>query len=145
MNDFFCHICALGKFTHHVPLLHDTPHMSKRRRLDIEHATSADDTVNAQDAAHDDTYINVNIRCRSTQPFEIMYSDVSGIVPVSSIGESHYYVIFIHDFTRMTWILFIKEKGDTAKAIHDFVIKTERQHKKKVKHLFTDNGGEYVN
>ena len=25
MKDFFCHICALGKSTHHVPPLYDTP------------------------------------------------------------------------------------------------------------------------
>ena len=94
--------------------------MSKRHRLDIDHA------ANAHDAAHDDVHANVNFRRRSTQPFEIVYSDVSGIALVSSIGESsYYYVTFIDDFTRMTWIFFIKEKGDTAKAIHDFVIKTE--------------------
>ena len=110
--------------------------MSKRRCLDIDHATSDDDTVNA----HDDAHVNLNIRHQSTQPFEIIYSDISRIVPVSSIDEFYYYVTFIDDFTRMTWIFFIKEKGDTARAIHDIIIKTERQHEKRVKHLFTDNG-----
>lgn len=41
----------------------------------------------------------------------------------------------------------MKDKSDTLKASHNFVIKTERQYEKKVKHLlilFTDNGGEYV-
>ena len=63
----------------------------------------------------------------------------------SSIGSCSDYVTFIDNFTRMVWIAFIKEKADTARAIHAFIVRSERQFEKKVKHLFTDNGGEYVN
>ena len=71
--------------------------MSKRRRLDADDAHNATH-IAAHDAAHDIT----NIRRRTTQPFEIVYSDVSGIAPVpSSIGSCSYYVTFIDDFNRM--------------------------------------------
>ena len=41
---------------------------------------------------------------------EFMHSDVFGSMKVPSLGKSMYYVSFIDDFSRNTWIYFLKKK-----------------------------------
>ena len=62
-HEFFCNICVLAKSTHHVPKSHNDPQWSKRRRLN-------DDVESEFD------------KCRTSHPFDLVYSDLSGIVPV---------------------------------------------------------------
>lgn len=82
---------------------------------------------------------------RATKPFEMIHSDLSGKMPVQSLGKTYYYISFIDDFTRYSYIYFLKEKSDALKAIKEFVTKVEKQHDAKVKKFRNDNGGEYVN
>jgi hypothetical protein len=41
---------------------------------------------------------------------ELIHSDVFGPVPVPSLGKFVYYVSFIDDFLRNTWIYFLENK-----------------------------------
>ena len=41
---------------------------------------------------------------------EIIHSDVCGLMSSSSLSGYVYYVSFIHDFSRKTWIYFMKNK-----------------------------------
>ena len=41
-----------------------------------------------------------------------MHTDVWGLSQVSSLGGSHYYVTFIDDATKKTWIYYIRNKYD---------------------------------
>ena len=53
-----------------------------------------------------------------------MHTDVWGLAQVSSLGGSNYYVIFIDDATRKTWVYCIQKKSnvfDTLKKWKDLV------------------------
>jgi len=41
-----------------------------------------------------------------------VHTDVWGLSQVSSLGGSHYYVTFIDDATKKTWIYYIRNKYD---------------------------------
>ena len=41
---------------------------------------------------------------------ELVHSDVFGHVSMPSLGGSLYYVSFIDDFSRKTWIYFLRKK-----------------------------------
>ena len=41
---------------------------------------------------------------------ELICSDVFGPVPIPSLGKYVYYVSFIDDFSRNTWIYFLQNK-----------------------------------
>jgi hypothetical protein len=41
-----------------------------------------------------------------------VHIDVWGLAQVSSLGGSHYYVTFIDDATRKTWVYCIRQKSD---------------------------------
>ena len=43
---------------------------------------------------------------------EIVHSDVCGPMSSSSLSGYVYYVSFIDDFSRKTWIYFLKEKSE---------------------------------
>ena len=60
------------------------------------------------------------------QPLEHVYSDLSEISPVSSLGESYYYLTLINKYTRFSWIYFLEEKSHAVKAIKDFIIMIEK-------------------
>ena len=40
----------------------------------------------------------------STDIFDLIHSDVWGPFPVSSIGESRYFVVFVDNYSRYSWI-----------------------------------------
>lgn len=82
---------------------------------------------------------------RSKKPLELIHSDLSGRFATQSLGKALYYISFIDDFTRYSWIYFLKEKSDTHKAIKTFVTRVEKQYDAKVKKFRNDNGGEYIN
>jgi hypothetical protein len=44
-----------------------------------------------------------------TTPLELIFSDVWGPAP-TSIGKHNYYVSFIDDFNKFTWIYLLKHK-----------------------------------
>jgi hypothetical protein len=73
---------------------------------------------------------------------ELVHSDVFGPVTVPSLGGSLYYVSFIDDFSRKTWIYFLRKKSEVFEKFKEFKALVENQTDKKIKVLRTDNGGE---
>ena len=49
---------------------------------------------------------------RRAKKLELVHTNVWGPAQVSSLGGSHYYVTFIDDATRKTWIYCIQNKSD---------------------------------
>ena len=43
---------------------------------------------------------------RAHTPLEIVHSDISGPMQTSSIGGCNYFLIFIDDYSRKTWVYF---------------------------------------
>ena len=57
----------------------------------------------------------------ASKPLELIYSDLSGKVPVLSLGGFYYYLTFVDDFTHYAWIYFLKNKSDATAAIKNFI------------------------
>jgi hypothetical protein len=76
----------------------------------------------------------------STSPLELVFSDVWG--PASeSFGRFKYYVSFIDDYSKFTWIYLLKKKSDVFQKFHDFQHHVERLFDKKILAVQTDWGG----
>jgi hypothetical protein len=76
-------------------------------------------------------------------PFELIFSDVWGPSPVTSINGYKYYLVFVDHFTRYTWIYPLKNKTDVAIIFPQFHSKIENFFSHKVKSIYTDGGTEY--
>ena len=63
---------------------------------------------------------------------------------VDSIGKAKYYLTFIDDKTRMTFVYFIKHKNEVFGKFLEFKAYVEKQTGKRIKTLRSDNDGEYV-
>ena len=48
----------------------------------------------------------------TTFTLESVHSDVRGPAPIVSVLEHKFYVIFVDDFTRFTWLFLLKHKSD---------------------------------
>jgi transposase InsO family protein len=68
---------------------------------------------------------------------------VFGLVPILSLCKFVYYVSFIDDFSRNTWIYFLRYKSEVFDKFKDFKALVENQTKKKIKVFRIDNGGEF--
>jgi hypothetical protein len=73
----------------------------------------------------------------------LVHSDVFEPVLVSSLGKYVYYVSFIHDFLRNTWIYFFRKKYEFFDRFKEFKALVENQTLKRIKVLRTHNGGEF--
>ena len=72
----------------------------------------------------------------------MVQSDLFGPVIVPSLGGSLYYVSFIDDSSRSTWIYFRRKKSKVFEKFKEFKSLVENQIDKKMNLLITDNGGE---
>jgi hypothetical protein len=73
---------------------------------------------------------------------QFLHTDVFGLVTIPSLVKSMYYVSFIYDFSRNTWIYFLRKKSKVFDKFKEFKALVENQTKKKIKVLRMDNGGE---
>jgi hypothetical protein len=55
----------------------------------------------------------------STTPLELVFLDVWGPV-FCSVGNFNYYVAFIDNFSKFTWVYLLKNKSDVFHKFHEF-------------------------
>lgn len=48
---------------------------------------------------------------RATKILELVHTDVYGPMRTLSLDESKYFILFIDDYSRMTWVYFMKERS----------------------------------
>jgi hypothetical protein len=75
---------------------------------------------------------------------ELIHSDVCGPMPSASISRYVYYVSFIDDYSRKTWVYLLKSKDEVFSKFKEFKALIENLSERKSKILRSDNGGEYT-
>jgi hypothetical protein len=75
---------------------------------------------------------------------ELIHLDVCGPIPSTSLIGYEYYVPFIDDYSRKTWVYFLKSKYEVLRKFKEFKALVENIPEKKIKILKSDNGGEYT-
>jgi len=76
-------------------------------------------------------------------PLELIHSYVWGPAPIVSPSNFKYYILFIDDYNRFTWIFPLKQKSETIHVFTQFKSLVENQFNKKIKALQCDGGGEF--
>ena len=77
----------------------------------------------------------------TSQPLELIHSDLWGPSPVLSHLGHKYYVIFVDDFTRYTWLYPLKLKSDVLDIFINFHQRVERLFNLKLQNFQLDWGG----
>jgi hypothetical protein len=81
---------------------------------------------------------------KSKEILDLIHLDVCSLMPVKSLGGSSYYIIFIDDYSRKTWLYLLKKKDEVFSKFQEFKAEIENLTNKKIKTLRIDNGGEYT-
>jgi transposase InsO family protein len=79
-------------------------------------------------------------RCTKS-PLELINSDV-WTSPVSSMSGCRFYVIFVDDYSRYSWLYPIINKSSVFQCFVKFKLLAEKQFSADIKQLQSDNGGE---
>jgi hypothetical protein len=82
---------------------------------------------------------------KSAIPFAFIHSNVWGPSPITTSSSHRWFVIFVDDYTRMTWLYLLKHKDEVFGVFKSFHIMVQTQFSAKIQILRFDNGGEYVN
>jgi hypothetical protein len=75
---------------------------------------------------------------------DIVHSDVCGPMTITSLSGYVSYVLFIDDFSRKTWIYFLKTKSEVFNKFKEFKALVENLSEKKINILRLDNGGDFT-
>lgn len=79
---------------------------------------------------------------KSNGVLDLVHLDICGPNVVKSITGSLYFVTFVDDSSRKTWIYFLKAKDEVFDQFQEFKALVENQTGKKIKALRLDNGGQ---
>lgn len=79
----------------------------------------------------------------SSFPLELVHSDVWGPSPIESFNGYRYYVLFVDDYSKFTWIYFMSHKSEVPKIFALFKSQIENLLNSTIKTLRTDGGTEY--
>ena len=79
-------------------------------------------------------------------PFTMIHSDIWGPSQIQSLmGKKKWFITFIDDHTRVTWVYLSKEKSEVERNFKNFHLMVQRRYNTRIKILRTDNGTEYLN
>ncbi|XP_031744711.1 uncharacterized protein LOC101207712 isoform X1 [Cucumis sativus] len=80
---------------------------------------------------------------RAIAPFELVHSDIWGPCPVVSQTGFRYFVTFVDDHSRLTWLYLMKNRSELLSHFCAFHTEIKNQFNVSIKTLRTDNAGEY--
>ncbi|CAL5387066.1 unnamed protein product [Camellia sinensis] len=79
----------------------------------------------------------------SLAPFDLIHSDIWGPSPTTTMGGSRYFVVFIDDFSRFTWLFLMKHRSELKHIYYRFAQMVHTQFSKTIKIFRSDNAMEY--
>ena len=68
-----------------------------------------------------------NMSKRATHKLELIHSDICGPMSTTSLSNNVYFALFIDDFSRMTWVYFLKTKSQVLSMFKSFKKMVETQ------------------
>jgi hypothetical protein len=74
-----------------------------------------------------------------------IHCDLMGPFLHPSISKVRYVLTFLDDYSRCTWVFFLRKNLEVFENLKEFKELVETQLRRKIESLYTNNGGKYVN
>jgi transposase InsO family protein len=84
------------------------------------------------------------VNWKAKRSLELVHTDVCGPIKPMSTGQNRYFLTFIDDFSRNTWIYLPKRKSEVFNCFKVFKAIVEKQSSYKIRTVRCDQGGEYI-
>lgn len=81
---------------------------------------------------------------RASKCLELIYADLCGPMKTISLGGSKYFLLFIDDCSRMSWVYFLTNKSEAFENFRKFKAFVEKQSGACIKTLHTNHGGKFL-
>ena len=81
----------------------------------------------------------------SSKPLELLHIDLFGPVKTASIRGKKYGLVIVDDFSRWTWVKFLKHKDESHSVFIDFCTQVQNEKDFKITKVRSDHGGEFEN
>ncbi|WKA11938.1 hypothetical protein VitviT2T_029385 [Vitis vinifera] len=82
---------------------------------------------------------------KESSPFSMIHSDIWGPSRIKNVTGTRWFVSFIDDHTRLTWVFLMKEKSETSQIFKNFKNMIQTQFQSKIQILKFDNARDYFN
>ncbi|KAK1692254.1 hypothetical protein QYE76_008951 [Lolium multiflorum] len=76
---------------------------------------------------------------------ELLHVDLFGPTTHASLGVKKHCLVIVDDYSRYTWVYFLKKKDETQQIFIDFASEVQRQHNLLIMAIRSDNGSEFKN
>ncbi|GJT00823.1 putative ribonuclease H-like domain-containing protein [Tanacetum coccineum] len=76
---------------------------------------------------------------------QLLHMDLFGPTSVRSLNHKTYCLVITDDFSRFSWVFFLRTKDETSGILKDFIRQIENQLNQKVKTIRCNNGTEFKN
>jgi transposase InsO family protein len=77
------------------------------------------------------------------KPLHLVHMDLCGPLGKEGIGKYNYFMLIIDDYSRLTWVAFLKEKYEAFEKFKVFKALTKNQTKKILKAVRSDRRGDF--
>ncbi|KAI3700056.1 hypothetical protein L2E82_44671 [Cichorium intybus] len=84
------------------------------------------------------------IHTKIIEPLELLHIDLCGSA-IESVAYIKYILVVVDDFSRFTWVFFLKQKSKAASNMINFIKKIEVLLRKQVRMIRSDNDTEFKN
>ncbi|MCO5571578.1 hypothetical protein L7F22_025322 [Adiantum nelumboides] len=81
---------------------------------------------------------------RASAPLALVHTDLCGPMSTSSLSGLCYMLVLVDDFSRYTWVSFLKLRSEAFGSIRDWKAMVEKEKDLKVKSIRSDRGGEFL-
>ncbi|KAI3736237.1 hypothetical protein L6452_15775 [Arctium lappa] len=109
-------------------------------KYDKEHLCAACEKGKMKRAAH-----KPKPELSTSSPLELIHMDLCGPMRTQSLGGKKYVLVIVDDYSRYTWVKFLRSKDETPEVLISFLKTTQVKLQRQVKFLRTDNGTEFKN
>ncbi|GJW58939.1 retrovirus-related pol polyprotein from transposon TNT 1-94, partial [Tanacetum coccineum] len=111
-----------------------------RLKFEKDHLCSACQLGKSKKFSHKPKSENTNMEVLHT-----LHMDLCGPMRVQSINGKKYILVIMDDYSRFTWVKFLRSKDETLEFVINFLKQIQVSLNKTVRYIRTDNGTEFVN
>ncbi|GJR10651.1 retrovirus-related pol polyprotein from transposon TNT 1-94 [Tanacetum coccineum] len=111
-----------------------------RLKFEKDHLCSACQLGKSKKHTHKPKTENTNLEVLNT-----LHMDLCGPMRVQTINGKKYILVIVDDYSRFTWVKFLRSKDETPAVVIKFLTQIQVGLKKTVRFIRTDNGTEFVN
>ncbi|GJW47647.1 retrovirus-related pol polyprotein from transposon TNT 1-94 [Tanacetum coccineum] len=111
-----------------------------RLKFEKDHLCSACQLGKSKKFSHRPKSENTNMEVLHT-----LHMDLCGPMRVQSIKGKKYILVIVDDYSRFTWVKFLRSKDETPEFVTNFLKQIQVGLNKTVRFIRTDNGTEFVN